>query len=493
MTIRKSLPLLALALLAVASPTLAQQAQPPATSAAGNDATFYAGLSDAAIAGRVQAVIDRYKARPEFVGLSVAVARGDRLIVDEGVGTADLEWRTPADARTVMRIGSLTKQFTAAAIMRLHEQGKIGLDDSIAKYLPDFDTAGHTVTIRQLLTHTSGIPNYTAQPDFMSKYAPRNLSDNELLATIKGVPFDFEPGKGWNYSNTNFYLLGMIVAKVSGKSYADYMQQTFFGPLGLTHTRYGATAPIIAERAQGYSYDFASKKHLNAAPLSMNVPGGAGALISTAGDLVRWEIALTGGRAVSPASYREMIDSAVPTGQGDGKYGFGLGIGKLSGHEVVSHNGGINGFNSVLSYVPDLGLRAAVISNSEVMFSDMVGNDIFAVLTSDKPLPALRNKAHGNGEAFLRKLIADEANGTIDYTTMLPAMADVVRAHPAQPMFKAWGAITKVTYLSTGLTGLDVYRVDFDSGASMIFNIALTPEGKLATMMFMPANPASAS
>src|SRR6478736_1799702 len=110
MTIRKSLPLLALALLAVASPTLAQQAQPPATSAAGNDATFYAGLSDAAIAGRVQAVIDRYKARPEFVGLSVAVARGDRLIVDEGVGTADLEWRTPADARTVMRIGSLTKQ-----------------------------------------------------------------------------------------------------------------------------------------------------------------------------------------------------------------------------------------------------------------------------------------------------------------------------------------------------------------------------------------------
>jgi CubicO group peptidase (beta-lactamase class C family) len=482
----KSLRFIAAALaasLAAASPGMAQVAAQPAQE------QVFGKLSDAEVARRVQAVVDRYKARPEFAALSVAVARGDRLIVDEGVGIADLEWNAPADARTEMRIGSVTKQFTAAAIMKLHEQGKIGLDDSLAKYLPDFDTEGHTVTIRQLLTHTSGIPNYTSQPGFFAKQAPLDLSDNELLATIKGVPFDFEPGTKWAYSNTNFYLLGMIVAKVSGLSYADYMQKAFFGPLALTHTRYGALAPIIPERAQGYSYDFARHAHLNAAPLSMNVPGGAGALISTAGDLLRWQIALTGGRAVSAASYREMIASAVPTGQGDGKYGFGLGIGKRDGHEVVSHNGGINGFNSVLTYVPDLGLRVAVISNCEVMLSDMVGNDIFAVLTSDKPLPPLRNTPQPGGEAFLRKLIADEAAGTIDYSTMLPPMADVVRAHPAQAMFKAWGAITKVTYLATGLTGLDVYRVDFDSGASMIFTIGLTPDGKLATMVFMPANP----
>jgi len=122
----------------------------------------------------------------------------------------------------------------------------------------------------------------------------------------------------------------------------------------------------------------------------------------------------------------------------------------------------------------------------------MVGNDIFAVLTSYKPLPPLRDTPMPGGEAFLRKLIADEASGTIDYSTMLQPMADVVRAHPAQAMFKAWGAIAKVTYVTTGLTGLDVYRVDFDGGASMIFNIALTPDGKLAGMIFMPANPANA-
>jgi CubicO group peptidase (beta-lactamase class C family) len=340
-----------------------------------------------------------------------------------------------------------------------------------------------------LLTHSSGIPNYTAQPDFMAKDGPRNLSDKELLATIKGVPFDFEPGTKWQYSNTNFYLLGMIVAKLSGLSYADYMQRTFFGPLGLTHTRYGATAPIIPERAQGYSYDFVAKQHINASALSMNVPGGAGALVSTAGDLLRWQIALTGGRAVSPASYQQMIGSPVNIGQGDAAYGFGLMVDRTAGLRRVWHNGGINGFNSVLTYEPGLGLRIAVISNCEVMFSEMIANDIFAVLTSDKPLPALRNKAQGNGEAFLRKLIPDEANGTIDYSTMLQPMADVVRAHPAQAMFKSWGAITKVTYLTTGLTGLDVYRVDFDSGTSIIFNIALSPEGKLATMVFFPAPP----
>jgi CubicO group peptidase (beta-lactamase class C family) len=419
----------------------------------------------------------------------VAVARGDHLVVDEGVGMANLEWKAPADAATEMRIGSITKQFTAAAIMKLHEQGKIGLDDSLAKFLPDFDTEGHTVTIRQLLTHTSGIPNYTAQPGFFAKEAPLDLTDEQLLATIKGVPFEFEPGTKWAYSNTNFYLLGMIVAKLGGMPYADYMQRTFFGPLSLTHTRYGATAPVVPERAQGYSYDFAGKKHVNAAPLSMNVPGAAGALISTAGDLLRWQMALTGGRAISPASYRDMIDSAVPTGQGDAKYGFGLEITELNGHEVDTHNGGINGFNSELSYMPDLGLRVAVISNCEVMLSDLISNDIFAVLMSDKPLPALRSTPQPGGEAFLRKLIRDEANGTIDYSTMTQAMADAVRAHPAQATFMAWGAITKVTYVTTGLTGIDVYRVDFDSGASMIFNIAFSLEGKLATMIFFPANP----
>ena len=482
----------AAAALIVAAPTFARPAQQPAASAAGNDAKIFAGLSDAEVARRVQAAVKRYEARPEFVGLSVAVARGDHLIVDEGVGMADLEWKAPADAKSPFRIGSLTKQFTAAAIMKLHEQGKIGLDDPLSKYLPDFDTEGHTVTIRQMLTHTSGIPNYTAQPGFFVKEAPLDLTDEQLLATIKGVPFDFEPGTKWAYSNTNYYLLGMIVAKLSGMTYADYMQQAFFGPLGLTHTRHGATAPIIPERAQGYSYRPATHEHLNSAAISMNVPGGAGALVPTAGDLLRWQIALTGGRAVSPASYHEMIASAVPTGQGDAKYGFGLGIGTQMGHQVISHNGGINGFNSVLSYLPDVGLRIAVISNSEALPSDAVGNAILATLTSNKPLPELRSTPQPGAEASLRKFIEDQAKGTPDYASMAPGLADAVRSQlpTLQPLLKGWGPIKALTYLATAVDGVDSYKVEFETGPPAIFNIFLGPDGKIAFTNFQPENPA---
>ena len=487
---RTMLTLMAGVALLAGAPAHSQPASPKASATAPATPVF-ARLSDAEIARRVQTVVKRYQPRPEFVGLFVAVARGDRLIVDEGVGMADLEWRAPADARSTFRIGSLTKQFTAAAIMKLQEQGKIGLDDALSKYLPDFDTEGHTVTIRQMLTHTSGIPNYTAQPGFFAKESPLDLTDQELLATIKGVPFDFEPGTKWAYSNTNYYLLGMIVAKVSGMAYADYMQQAFFQPLGLTHTRYGATAPIISERAQGYSYRPASHEHLNAAAISMNVPGGAGALISTAGDLLRWQIALTGGRAVTPASYHEMIASAVPTGQGDAKYGFGLGIGTQLGHEVISHNGGINGFNSDLSYVPDLGLGIAVISNSDAMPSDAVSNDIFATLTSDKPLPPFRTTPQPGAEATLRKFIENQAAGTPDYASMSPSLADAVRAQlpTLQPLFKGWGAITAITYIGTALDGVDSYEVHFAAGPSPIFNIFLGPDGKIVFTNFQPVNP----
>jgi CubicO group peptidase (beta-lactamase class C family) len=489
MTIRKMFMLTTVVLVAAGSPAYAQRASRQAAEAVPGTAVF-ASLSDAEIARRVQMAVRRYEARPEFVGLSVAVARGDHLIVDEGVGIADLEWKAPTDAKSPFRIGSLTKQFTAAAIMKLREQGKIGLDDPLSKYLPDFDTKGHTVTIRQLLTHTSGIPNYTAQPGFFAQEAPLDLTDQQVLATIQGVPLDFDPGAKWEYSNTNYYLLGMIVAKLSGMAYADYLQQAFFRPLGLTHTRYGATAPIIPERAQGYSYLPATHEHLNSAAISMNVPGGAGALISTAGDLVRWQIALTGGRAVTAASYHEMIASAVPTGQGDGRYGFGLGIGTQLGHQVISHSGGINGFNSVLSYVPDIGLRIAVISNSDALPSDAVGNDIFATLTSDKPLPPFRTTPQPGAEAALRKFIEDQVNDRIDYSTMTQPMADLVRAHPeGKAMFTAWGPIKAITFVGVDVGGMDTYRVEFTSGPPVLFDIFRNDDGKIASLRFRPAAP----
>ncbi|KRA79716.1 hypothetical protein ASD76_16970 [Altererythrobacter sp. Root672] len=217
-------------------------------------------------------------------------------------------------------------------------------------------------------------------------------------------------------------------------------------------------------------------------------PGAAGALVSTAGDLVRWQIALTNGRAVSPDSFRQMTTSTVQTGNGNSAYGFGLGVDELEGQTRITHGGGINGFNSSLTWLPDSALSVAVISNSQDLPSAWVEGRIVTALTSNDPLPALRTSPQPGAEAALRKLIEDQANGTPDYETMSPQLAEAVRAQlpQVQPLFKSTGAIKAITFVRTDLDGLDTYRVDFANGGAAMFSIFLFPDGKIATTFFRP-------
>jgi CubicO group peptidase (beta-lactamase class C family) len=468
--------------LAVAAPAIAQEA------AAVPQAQVFAKLGDTEAARRIEAAIAQVVARPETAGLSVAVARGDRIIFERGAGFADIDSKRPADAATEFRIGSVTKQFTAAAIMKLVEQGKLALDDPLAKYVSDFDTGGRTVTIRQMLNHASGIPNYT-NPDFIKIAGKPDLTREDVLKLVSGKPFDFEPGTGWRYSNTNYFLLGLIVEKLSGQSYAAFLQREFFDPLGLKRTRYDDGTPV-SDSAQGYAYNPADGRLRKADPLNMVGPFAAGALASTAGDLLRWQIALTNGRAVNAASFQQMMGSTVKTGQGDAGYGFGLVVDRVGGLRRVWHNGGINGFNSVLTWWPDLGLRTAVISNSEGLPSDQVEQLIVAALTSDAPLPAARTTAQPGTEAAVRKLIAGIAAGSPDYSAMTPALAELTRQQlPAmQKGFEQIGALQSVTFKGVDLNGVDQYLVQFANGALLV-SLSLDPQGKVAGSRFMPVPP----
>lgn len=454
-----------------------------------SEALVFAKLSDAEVERRVGAVIDELATHPEFVGLSLAVARGDRLIVDRGYGIADLEWNAPVDASTIFRIGSMTKPYTAAAILKLAEQSKLGLDDPLSRYVPEFDTGGRTVTIRQLLNHTSGIPEYTTQSGFFAKLAPLNLSDAELLQLVSGKPFDFEPGTAWRYSNTGYYLLGMIIAKASGQPYAAFMQEAFFTPLGLAHTRYGSETEIIPSRAQGYSFNPDTGAHSNDAAISMNVPGAGGALVSSAGDLVRWQIALTDGRAIRPASFEQMIGSPVKMGQGDAHYGLGVVIDRRDGQRVIGHGGSINGFGGVLSWLPDSGLRVAVISNSEALSGGIVEQRIIAALTSEEP-PLPRTTPRPGSEAALRKFIADIAAGTPDYSTMSSLGADATRAMlpQLQQIYQDLGPLRSLNFTEVTLLGYDSYRAEFANGAA-VYTILLAADGTIAMMNYRPLPP----
>jgi D-alanyl-D-alanine carboxypeptidase len=476
--------LLVTAFVAAAPQTQAQEQAAPLP-----EAQVFARLSDAEVERRVGAVIDEIATHPEFVGLSVAVARGDQMIVDRGYGIADLEWNAPVDANTIFRIGSTTKQFTAAAILKLAEQGKLGLDDPLSRYVPEFDTGGRAVTIRQLLNHTSGIPEYTMQPGFFAKMLPLNVSDAEVLQLVSGKPFDFEPGAGWRYSNTNYYLLGMVVAKAGGRPYAAFMQDEFFTPLGLAQTRYGSETEIIPRRAQGYLFDRDRGSHTNDAAISMNGPGAGGALVSSAGDLVRWQIALTSGRAISAASFEQMIASPVQMEQSTARYGFGLMVDRREGQRVITHGGVIIGFNSALSWLPDSGLRVAVISNSQPVPSATVERRIIAALTSDEP-PAPRTIPRPGSEASLSKFIADIVAGTPDYATMSPLGAQVTRdmLPQLQQIYKDLGPLRSLTFTGITLEDWDSYRAEFANGAA-IYTILLAPDGTIEFMNYRPLPP----
>ena len=293
-------------------------------------------------------------------GAAVAARRRGELIHARGYGLANLEWRQPIDADTVFRIGSITKQFTAAAIMKLAEAGALDLDDPIERHLPDYPAGARRITVRQLLNHTSGIKSVTGLPEWRDLMT-RALVMADMIGVFKDLPLDFEPGERFVYNNSGYILLGAIIERLTGQTYGEHLRQTFFEPLGMSGSSYLHDRPVTPRRAAGY--ERRGREIFNAAPIEMSWPHGAGALGSTITDLLRWTRALHAGEVVSPASFAAMT---TPTVLSDGtrvNYGFGLRLLDYRGRRHIGHTGGINGFVSNLVHWPDEDLTIVVLSN----------------------------------------------------------------------------------------------------------------------------------
>ncbi len=299
-------------------------------------------------------------AKQETAGISIAIARRGKITFEKGYGYANIVGQTLASSQTIYRIGSVTKQFTAAAILQLAEAGKLKLDDDVTKYIA-VPTEGNAITIAQLLHHTSGMPSYTDLPTF-EKATTKKMTPAELVALVKDTPWLFPPGTKYSYSNTGYVVLGMIVEKLSGQPYATYLATSVFPRAGLTSTSYCDESKPDPRRAQGYAPK-PDGKLVNADPLDMSVPFSAGSICSTVEDLLRWNAALAAGKVVSPADYVAMTTSHGIAG--DEKYGLGLQLGDVHGHPSVFHNGGINGFISELHDYPADGITIAVLTNTE--------------------------------------------------------------------------------------------------------------------------------
>ena len=238
---------------------------------------------------------------------AVLVARDGEVLLDKGYGFANREWLIPNDGDTEFRLGSITKQFTAVAIMILNERGLVDLDAPMKTWLSDAPAAWDQVTVRRLLAHTAGIPNFTSFDDFQStKALPATL--DSLIARFRDSPLNFQPGEGRKYSNSGYVLLTAVIEKASGKTYADFLSETLFQPLGMRDTGYDRNATILPRRASGYTPTAGGV--INAEHWDMSIPQGAGGLYSTSHDLLKWEQGLFGGRVLRPASL-ELLTTPV--------------------------------------------------------------------------------------------------------------------------------------------------------------------------------------
>jgi CubicO group peptidase (beta-lactamase class C family) len=299
---------------------------------------------------------------------SILVAKDGAPVWRESFGAADREWDVANAADTKFRLGSITKQFTATAILQLVEQGKLSVDDPISKYYADAPPAWAKVTIKHLLTHTSGIPSYTGLPTFFEKNSKLPLTPEGLIKLTRDLPLEFEPGSKYAYDNTGYIILGYVIEKLSGQTYADYVVQHIFTPLGMKDTGYDVSGVILRHRASGYQGSKDGWK--NADYLDMTLPYAAGSLYSTTGDLLIWDRALIDGKILSPASRQAMF-----TDYGH-NYGFGWRIDPLAGHERVGHGGGINGFSTGISRYPKDGVVAIVLANYNASPSNTIAENL---------------------------------------------------------------------------------------------------------------------
>ena len=331
----------------------------------------------------VESVLDslssaEFHARP-MAGLQVEVVRGSDTVFARSYGYADLEHDLPLGYDGVFQIASLTKQFTAAAVLKLVEAGKIGLDDDVHRYLPDLDTHGQVVRIREMLNHTSGIPNIfemTAWPGIRPLRVPRARMHELEMAGVAEDSLDFVPGTKFHYSNTGYNLLGDIIEKVTGEDVEAFYRSALFGPLGLHHTSFCPWTRIIPHRVWGYEPDSAGTELENAWRQSQSVLFTAGAICSTAEDLLRWNEALHHGRVLGAASYHAMT---TPT-KAAGTYGFGIYVNQIAGHRRFEHNGYTLGYSSQLEYWPDDSLTVVVLANSPARVAGLAVDIGWAVL-----------------------------------------------------------------------------------------------------------------
>lgn len=330
--------------------------------------------SDSTFAQAIDDLVADY-INPDSPGLSLLVMEKGSELVRKGYGLASLELKVENDPKMIYKIGSLTKQFTAAAVLKMEEEGILSIKDDIRKYLPDYPDQEYIITIENLLNHTSGIPSFTDRKD-MSDIEKTELTPDQLIALFKDESLDFPCGEQYSYSDSGYALLGLLIERLSGITYEKFITQNLFSKAKLNNTFCDNPEKLIMNRASGYTSD--SLGYKPAQYMTMKVPFAGGNLISNVNDLYTWTKALHNGEMISEEQYLKMFTSGKLTSGEYTGYGFGTFVKTFANQPVYFHDGWIYGFNSKQIYFPESDLFIVVMSNSTTIESHEIASKIVA-------------------------------------------------------------------------------------------------------------------
>jgi D-alanyl-D-alanine carboxypeptidase len=445
----------------------------------------------------VDALVSKVVQGKAIPAAGVAIVRDGKLVLAKGYGTADVESGLAAGENTPFQLASVTKQFTATAIMTLVEDGKLTLNDTLGKHLPDVPAKWSGVTVRQLLNQVSGIPNYTAGTQLVQD---KNYTKAEILGLVREAPPAFEPGTNWQYSNTNYFLLGMIIEKVSGKTYADFMRDRIFKPLGMSSTLVNSSGLKINNAAVGHKLEggvWKRQTHDNPSQ-----PWAAGAIVSTPADMAKWAIAQGDNKLLKKASWDEVwasgkLADGKPTG-----YGFGWRMENAGETGFLSHGGGIAGFNTYIARFPNDNLSVVVLANTNTRLAQELTMDIAGLyLPKLGTFLAAQRAAKTAGPIadtdpdttrFLRSSFEQMVTGDISPDLFNEQMQKLLfpdRVKDLKGPLGGQGAIKSFELMKAADnagTKTRSYRITFEGGLKLIGNFTIDAHGKIAGAGFRP-------
>lgn len=435
------------------------------------------------VAARVDDFIKAEMQKQKIPGVSLAVVKDGKPLIVKGYGFANLEHQVPVKPETIFQSGSVGKQFTATAVMMLVEEGKIGLDDKIGKYLGEVPESWANITVRHLLSHTGGMTDYPRDFDFR-----RDYTEDEILAKAKTIPVVFKPGEKWQYSNLGYVTLGILIGKVTGKFYGEYLQERIFKPLGMTTARILNEADVVPNRAAGYRLVNGEVKNHEWVSPTVNTTAD-GSLYLTALDMIKWDEALTAGKLLKKASFDEMWS---PIKLNDGKthpYGFGWAVRSVNGKPVIEHGGAWQGFKAHIARFPDNRLTVIVFANLIQANQGKLANGVAAIVD-----PELKPKSMTDPDpaltASVRELFLSVLDGKADMSRFTPEVQKAIAdQHDRLAAFvKTMGAMQGFSLMERIDGGDGVryrYRVEY-GGMNLFLAMIVNKDGKISGFALQP-------